>query len=970
VLLAWPACAAAADDPALRADCDAPAFARVLQPAAQPEADARGYWLDRRHLRWPDAAVQPPLKATVQPPLKKGAIARSAMGDLRDDARYRLYVSAAGKLRTTAGAKVEGADVALELQPAQSLPAALSQRFAFTGPGTDLALDEAAAAQLPALLRGQLRLVREDLQGRVLDATALQLPGALDDLYAAAESATLGAGRHGRAEISEDLATRFALWAPTAAAVAVCLYPDDAHGTTEVHAARVMQDTGVWTLDLPGVLHGRAYAYVVDVFVPGTGIVRNRVTDPYSVGLTADSRRSVVLDLDHASTKPLGWDVASRPDPLASPTDMAIYELHVRDFSRDDDSVPAADRGRYLAFTHAGSTGMRHLRALREAGMTDVHLLPVFDLASVPETGCATPRIPRAATDSDAQQAAVLREAPRDCYNWGYDPFHFNAPEGSYAGDPADGAARVREFRAMVQALHAAGLRVGMDVVYNHTSASGQNERSVLDRIVPGYFHRLDAHGAVERSTCCDNTATEHRMMAKLMRDSAALWARHYRIDSFRFDLMGHQPRAEMERLQREVDPAAGRHIDLIGEGWNFGEIADGKRFVQASQLSLGGSGIGTFSDRARDAIRGGGPADRGEALRSAKGYVNGLADDLDACDQKSTTVSKPSPLRRQGPSVVDAADTKTLDPCLRRDDDQKREALLHAADLVRVGLAGTLRDFRMTDAGGREVALSDVDYKGQPAGYASEPSGVVNYVENHDNQTLFDIHAWKLPPETSHEDRARVQLLALALNAFSQGIAYFHAGGELMRSKSLDRNSYDSGDWFNRIDWTARDSHFGTGLPPQPDNGHDWPLMRPLLTDARIRPRPEDIAFVRDAFLDLLRIRASSTLFRMRTAADIRARLTFPNSGPDQNPAVMAGHLDGAGYPGAKFRELLYLVNVSSQAQDLELRGQRGKPYVLNPVQRNGAAADARPRRGAQYDAAAGRFVVPARTAVVYVVE
>ncbi len=894
--------ALAAVDPALRADCDAPpGFARVLKPAAQPDAEARGYWLDRRHLRWPGATAQ--------------------RGD-----RYRLYASADGRLRTHKGARVEGADAAFELEPVQALPTEVKQRFAFTAPGVELALDRAAAARLPALLRGQLRLVREDAQGRVLDATALQLPGALDDLYAAAESATLGAGRYGRPDISEDFATRFALWAPTATAVAVCLYPDDAHGATEVHAARLTPDTGVWTLDLPGTWHGQAYTYLVDVFVPGTGMVRNRVTDPYSLGLTADSRRSVVLELDHATTKPEGWDDAPRPPPPASPTDMAIYELHVRDFSRDDASVPAADRGKDLAFTHAGSAGMRHLRALREAGMTDVHLLPVFDIASVPETGCVTPDIPQAAPDSAAQQAAVMRDAARDCYNWGYDPLHFNVPEGSYASDPDDGAARIREFRAMVQALHAAGLRVGMDVVYNHTSASGQYEKSVLDRIVPGYYHRLDASGAVEHSTCCDNTATEHLMMAKLMRDSVVLWAKHYRIDSFRFDLMGHQPRAEMERLQREVDAAAGRHIDLIGEGWNFGEIADGKRFVQASQLALNGSGIGTFSDRARDAIRGGGPADRGEALRSAKGYVNGLAQ-------------------------------------------ARSDALLHAADLVRVGLAGTLRGYRMTDAQGRDVTLAQIDYKGQPAGYASEPTEVVNYVENHDNQTLFDINAWKLPPDTSHDDRARVQLLALALNAFSQGIAYFHAGGELLRSKSLDRNSYDSGDWFNRIDWTAQDSHFGTGLPPKPDNGEDWPLMRPLLADARIKPRPQDIAFVRDAFRDLLRIRSGSTLFRLRTAADIRARLTFPNSGAAQNPAVMAGHLDGGGYPGAKFRELLYLVNVASEPQTLVLPEQAGKPYALHPVQAAATATDQRPRREAQYDRETGRFTLPARTAVVYIV-
>ena len=887
---------AAGPDAALRADCDARDTVRVLQRAVQAEGDARAYWLDARHLRWPGAP-------------RAG--------------RTRLYASAHGALHAAVGAPVAGADRVIDLLPATALPGPLRQRFAFAGDGPAWALPAADAAQAKALLRGQLLLVREDARGRVLEATGLQSPGALDALYAPAADALDDLGVTPTAR-----GTHWRLWAPTAQAVAVCVYAAGSGPARDVLPLQRDDATGAWSARVPRDLTGAYYAYLVDVFVPGVGLVRNRVTDPYSVSVTTDSRRSWIGSLDAAPTKPAGWDTAPRPAPLAAAVDMAIYELHVRDFSRDDASVPARLRGKYLAFAQPGSRGMRHLRALRAAGMTDIHLLPVFDIASVPEAGCVAPAIPRAAPDSDAQQAAVARSAAHDCYNWGYDPFHFNAPEGSYASDPTDGAVRIREFRAMVQALHAAGLRVGMDVVYNHTNASGQHGTSVLDRIVPGYYHRLDARGKVETSTCCDNTATEHAMMGKLMRDSAALWARHYRIDSFRFDLMGHQPRAQMVRLQREVDAAAGRHVQLIGEGWNFGEVADGRRFVQAAQGSLGGSGIATFSDRARDAIRGGGPADRGAALADAKGYVNGLADDADAGD-----------------------------------------ALAHAADLVRVGLAGTLRDYRMVDATGREATLAQVDYKGQPAGYASAPGEVVNYVENHDNQTLFDINAWKLDPATSHEDRARVQLLALALNAFSQGIAYFHAGGELLRSKSLDRNSFDSGDWFNRVDWTGRRNFFGTGLPPRADNAPEWDAMRPLLRDARIAPRLRDIAFARAAFQDLLRIRASSTLFRLRSAADVDARLSFPNAGPGQDPRVIAGHLRGDGLPGAGFRELLYLVNVAAQPRTLVLPGHARRGYVLHPVQASADAADARPRREARYDAATGGFTIPARSAVVYVV-
>jgi pullulanase/glycogen debranching enzyme len=290
---------------------------------------------------------------------------------------------------------------------------------------------------------------------------------------------------------------------------------------------------------------------------------------------------------------------------------------------------------------------------------------------------------------------------------------------------------------------------------------------------------------------------------------------------------------------------------------------------------------------------------------------------------------------------------------------------------MVRVGLAGSLRDYRMQTHDGRELRLEQIPYGGgQPAGYVTSPGEVVNYVENHDNQTLYDLNAFKLPLDTPSAERARVQILAAALNAFSQGIAYFHAGMELLRSKSMDRNSFDSGDWFNRIDWTGQDNYFGTGLPPAKDNAASWPLMRPRLADPRLKPTPADIAWTREAFNDLLRIRSSSTLFRLRSAADVSARLRFLNTGPGQVPEVIAGHLDGRDYAGAGFDEILYLVNVDTEAHTLPFDAERGKRYVLHPVHRAPGAADRRAAEQSRYEAAAGRFTVPARTAVVFVVE
>jgi pullulanase/glycogen debranching enzyme len=844
------------------------------------------------------------------------------------DGRFKLYFSPDGALQADSGTKVAGAAGHLDLDAVKAeLPAEVASRFGYLGAGVSLAVRDADLAHLPGLLRSQVMLVRESEDGAVQAVTRLQVAGALDDLYAAAGRVSDLGVTVGRRR------TVFKLWAPTARRVAVEVYAEGASKAGDRLPMHFDAATGVWSAAAPADLTGRSYTYGVEVFVPGLGVVENVVTDPYSISLTTDSRRSYIADLASAALKPRGWDRHPVPQGVKAQTDMTIYELHVRDFSINDATVPPNLRGKYGAFGQPQSHGMRHLRDLARAGLTDVHLLPAFDFGSVPEAGCVAPR-PSGEPDGDAQQALVARTAAEDCFNWGYDPFHYGAPEGSYSTSAADGGRRIREFRDMVLNLHRAGLRVGMDVVYNHTLSSGQDEKSVLDRIVPGYYHRLDPAGAVERSTCCDNTATENRMMGKLMVDTAVSWVRHYQIDSFRFDLMGHQPRTAMEALSRKVDAVAGRHIHLIGEGWNFGEVADGKRFVQASQLSLNGSGIGTFSDRARDAVRGGSAFDSGKALIASQGYINGLVYD-------------PNKLAGQRP----AAD------------------LLRASDIVKLGLAGTVRTYPLTTHEGKTVDLEDLAYGGQPAGYASQPGEVVNYVENHDNQTLFDICAFRLPESTRTADRARVQMLGAAINMFSQGVAYFHAGIDTLRSKSLDRNSYDSGDWFNRLDWTYRDNYFGIGAPPARDNGKDYAFSKPVLANPAIKPDPADIAFARDVFRDLLRIRASSTLFRLRTARDIAQRLRFFNTGPMQIPTVIAAHLDGHNHPGASFDALVYFLNVDKIPHRLLAPASLRRSYRLHPVHRSPAAADTRATT-ATYDRRTGTFEVPARTAVVFVAQ
>ncbi len=889
------------------AACNAGPFESILSPAAMPATDARAYWLSSKLIRWPGLAA---------------------------DSKVRLYISRTGQLKLSKGTKPSGFDeVAALTESDTALDSSIAKRFAYIGPGKVYELAHAGLQQLRSLQQSQAMIVTEDNEGRVIDYTGLQIAGALDDLYKTAGNLNDYGASIRKAAVANKTQTQFRVWAPTAQRVSICLYPDGKAKSTSILPMQSDTDTGNWQTSAGVDLSGKYYTYLIDVYVPGRGLVRNRVTDPYSISLTTDSKRSYIADLSSSRLKPLGWDEQTPNTKVKNQTDMQVYELHVRDFSINDATVRPAWRGKYLAFSETNSNGMRHLQALSAAGMTDIHLLPVFDFATVVEAGCQTPVI-KGKADGEEQQKIATQYADKDCYNWGYEPYHYNAPEGSYATDASDGARRIMEFRKMVMALHNAGLRVGMDVVYNHTAGAGQTAYSVLDRIVPGYYQRLNQLGKIERSTCCDNTATENAMMAKLMSDSVLLWAQHYKIDSFRFDLMGHQPRQVMEDMQARLLRETGRQIQFLGEGWNFGEIADGKRFVQASQLSLNGSGIGSFSDRARDAIRGGGHGDAGEGIVKNQGYINGLFYMPNALADKA----------------------------------RPQQDLLRAADMLRLGLAGSVRNFSMQTFDGKTRQLQDIDYAGQPAGYASQPGEVVNYVENHDNQTLFDINAYRLPLDTSSADRARIQALALATTAFSQGVAYYHAGVDILRSKSMDSNSFNSGDWFNRLDWSYGDNYFATGLPPEKDNAQFYPYIKAALKQTNIKPTRADIAYSRDQFRDLLQIRASSSLFRLSTASDIAQRLHFYNTGPTQNPLLIAAHLDGKQLAGANFASIMYFINISSQTQSLTIDGQSQRSYQLHPTHLLTQAADKRVAAEAKYESISGRFTIPALSAVVFV--
>ncbi|MFK4070667.1 pullulanase-type alpha-1,6-glucosidase [Streptomyces sp. NPDC029674] len=767
-------------------------------------------------------------------------------------------------------------------------------------------------------LTGQLVATARTADGTLRAATGVQIQGVLDDLYgAAATRAALGPRfAHGRVTL--------AVWAPTAQNVSL----DIGGRTVRMHRDR---DSGVWSATGPRSWSGKVYRYVVKVWAPSVReVVTNKVTDPYSTALTTDSERSLAVDLGDPELAPKGWSRLRKPK--ATPLrDAQIQELHIRDFSVDDRT--SDHPGKYLAFTEKNSDGMRHLRRLARSGTSYVHLLPAFDIGTVPERASGQSRphcdLPSYAPDSEEQQACVTENAAKDAYNWGYDPLHYTVPEGSYASDP-DGTRRTVEFRRMVQGLNGSGLRTVMDVVYNHTVASGQADKSVLDKIVPGYYQRLEADGSVATSTCCANTAPENAMMGKLVVDSMVTWAREYKVDGFRFDLMGHHPKANILAVRKALDALTvakdgvdGKSIILYGEGWNFGEVANDARFVQATQKNMAGTGVATFSDRSRDALRGGGPFDEDPGVQ---GFASGLYTDPNSSKTNGTPA-------------------------------EQKARLLHYQDLIKVGLAGNLAGFTFTDSAGRTVKGADVDYNGAPAGYAAAPGDALSYADAHDNESLYDALAFKLPATTSTADRARMQVLAMATAALSQGPALSQAGTDLLRSKSLDRNSFDSGDWFNAIHWDCRAGNgFGRGLPPAADNKAKWPYGKPLLASAAaLTPACAEINGTSAAYRDLLRIRTTEPEFSLATAGQVQSALSFPLSGTAaETPGVIT----------MKLGDLVIVFNASPEEQRQRVDAVRGAGYALHPLQASGAD---RKVKSSTYERTSGTFSVPARTVAVF---
>ena len=373
--------------------------------------------------------------------------------------------------------------------------------------------------------------------------------------------------------------THLRLWAPTAKQAAVNLYRRGTGGACVGTLPLQQQDKGVWSIYLPGDQHGKYYDFTLT-----TPFGTCNAADPYARSAGVNGVRSMIFD--PARVDPQGWERDVRP--VIPPARRSVWEVSVRDFSQDPASgVHTAWRGKFLAFTQQGTTlssdGIHPtcLNYLKRLGVSYVQLMPIFDFGSVDESRPLTRQ-----------------------YNWGYDPTNFNVPEGSYSTDPTRGEVRVRECKQMIAALHAAGIGVVMDVVYNHMYRSD----NVLNRMVPLYYFRQNDNGSLSNGSGCGNEfASERPMARRYLIDSVLYWAREYHIDGFRFDLMGLYDVETMNLLRAELDKLpGGRDILMYGEPWQGGCSALHRYEANKNNLNMLNERIGIFCDNTRDAIKGG----------------------------------------------------------------------------------------------------------------------------------------------------------------------------------------------------------------------------------------------------------------------------------------------------------------------------------------------------------------------------
>ncbi len=504
--------------------------------------------------------------------------------------------------------------------------------------------------------------------------------------------------------------TDFRVWAPTASSVSLVTYASatqDAADATVTAMTKPADGKGTWTVSLSGDKAGLIYNYRVTV-----GGNTEEAVDPYARSVTINGNRGVVIDL--AATNPTGWASQAKPAFSGKLTDAVMYELHVRDATKDSSSgVATQNRGKYLGLAQLGTsikvgsvTAPTGLSAIKDLGVTHVQLLPFYDYAS-----------------------GGLEDNPT--FNWGYDPKNYNAPEGQYSSDPTNPVARVTELKTAIQALHKAGLRVTMDVVYGHVASATEFSEQL---IVPGYWFRRDASGNLTNGSGCGNdVATERPMVRKFIVDSMKYWTREYKLDGFRIDQMGLWDVETLNQVRAgvsSVEPKA----TIIGEGWNMGPDIGVAQGTQRQLQSM--PGIGAFNDVIRNAVK-------GDPDGSGLGFVNG---------SPATTLES-----------------------------------------VKVGVIGNTPSTSVL-----------VPWETLDAGQS------VNYVEAHDNKTLFD----KLNSVSNDGNIGSIGKQVRqsgAIVMLSEGTPFIQAGQEFLRTKNDQNNSYNLSDEINSLKWGQRATYAAT---------------------------------------------------------------------------------------------------------------------------------------------------------------
>lgn len=506
--------------------------------------------------------------------------------------------------------------------------------------------------------------------------------------------------------------TGFKVWAPTASEVSLNLYEQGDGDNLIETLPMTLSDKGVWSCEKQGDLNGVYYTYSIKI-----GNKTNEAVDLYARTTGVNGDRGMVVDL--STTNPEGFEKDVRP-VFTNPTDAVIYEIHVRDLSSNPSSG-ISNMGKFLGFTETGTknadglaTGMDHIKDL---GVTHVQILPSYDYATVDETKLDTPQ-----------------------FNWGYDPKNYNVPEGSYSTDPYHGEVRINEMKQMIQAFHENGIRVNMDVVYNHTF---NIEDSWYQKTVPDYYYRKVGENYSNASGCGNETASDRVMVRKYIVDSVVYWAKEYHIDGFRFDLMAVHDIETMNAVRTaldEIDPS----IMVYGEGWTGGDcaISSSQQALKANMAKI--DRVGAFSDDIRDGIKG--------SVFDAqdKGFISGK-DGMEESVKFGIVAATPHP------QVL------------------------------------TFKNDKSTKS------------------WAAQPGQSINYVSCHDNLTFWDKLAIS-NADDSEKTRIQMNKLGSAIILTSQGVPFFQAGEEMLRSKpsatvegGFDENSYASPDSTNSIKWAEK---------------------------------------------------------------------------------------------------------------------------------------------------------------------